>query len=133
MWTVAIKTNGKIAVMAQDAKARRKVLSFQPLIKFPALANFFSMLCSAAVDMVYGKKFNSRFTTTSALAAIVFYEKLSFLLALIAAPEISLFPVVSCPGVFDLGVSLVFFGVLFGIRFLPSRVDLPIAFLAGYS
>lgn len=133
MRAITIEADGKVAVMTENTKPLWEILPFEPLIKLPSFANLFAMRRTAAVDMVYGKKLDSGFTATCALAAVVFNKKFSFFLALLSASKIGFFPIVSCPNIFAFGVSPILFGILFGVCVLPSHVNFPITFLASHS
>jgi hypothetical protein len=71
MRTIAIQSDGLIAIMTQNSKLCWKTVFDKPTVDVPTSSYFFSMFAATPIYMVYGKKFVSSLTTTSAFISIV--------------------------------------------------------------
>jgi hypothetical protein len=75
MRAVAIETQGKIAVVAEDAKALGVVVCPEPLVEgFTAPLQCVAVLCATPVDMVDAQKLNSGLAATGAPAPVMVNE-----------------------------------------------------------
>ena len=71
MWTDAVKSFRKVAVMAECLEALREIITNEPTIKHATKALLFTHLFTASIDVVYPKKLLLGFSATGALLSII--------------------------------------------------------------